>query len=464
MTRFERILNRRLVRRVFNYYGNRGKGRIEELFGKEREKSLSAFLGRIPIKIALDVVMKKIGVDEGLKKDFFSRYHNKQTILNICKTIGEKGLKMPFRTDGPLLVVWNFTNLCNLSCRYCYQSAGKRLSDELTFEEKIDLINQMMDANTTFLAFSGGEPILGERFLEVLNYASRYFHTSIATNGILLADKNYVDKIIDNGAKNVFVSLDGASVDSHDFIRGEGSFERTVKGIKNLVASKHILVGINTVVTRRNHREVPYLLNLAVDLGVNSFCHYNYIPTGRGKGDFDMDLTPEQRENLFDLLYEWHTKRGETRLSIVSTAPNFARVIYQRSSGESAGLSHYTTDKATSIRGILKYVGGCGAGRVYASIQPNGDVGPCVFMPAVVIGSIRKERLTDIWQKSDFCLRLSDRENYHYSCPEFQSICGGCRARALAYGDALGDDPGCIIHKIRESRLALKEEREVVAV
>jgi radical SAM protein with 4Fe4S-binding SPASM domain len=78
------------------------------------------------------------------------------------------------------------------------------------------------------------------------------------------------------------------------------------------------------------------------------------------------------------------------------------------------------------------------------AVQPNGVATPCVFMPNTKMGDIREENLLDIWRKSDIGLKLSDRENYHYTCDEYRYICGGCRARALAYGDILGGDPDCI--------------------
>jgi len=455
MQKLEKIMNKKIVRRMFHYYSTKGKKRIEELFTKEKERSIGAFFSRLPLQIAVNTGMKKIGLTEEMKMEFFSKYFNRQTILNLLYTASKNGLKLPFRFDGPLLIVWNYTNLCNLHCRYCYQSAGNIRNKELTFEEKIDLINQMVDANTSYLAISGGEPIMGERFWDVLSYASKFLHTTIATNGTLLEDKKLADRLAECGAKNVFVSLDGATEESHDFIRGNGNFRRTIRGIENLVNNEHLHVGINTVVTKRNFHEVPAILNLAKELGVNSFSHYNFIPTGRGRDAFEQDLTPEQREELLNLLYDWHVKRHENKLNILSTAPVYARILTDRSGGGSSGMFHYTADNATAITGIIKYAGGCGAGRVYAAVQPDGRVSPCVFMPSVVIGSIRENKLIDIWQNSELCKQLSDRENYHFYCRDYQYICGGCRARAHAYGDILGADPGCMVYK----RTAPKEEQ-----
>jgi len=466
MLDLEKIVNKKIVLKMISHYATNGKKRIYELFGDEKEKSIKAFFGRIPMNLIVNTGMKKLGLTDDMKKQFLSRYYNRQTIMNILKTVGPNGLRQPFRFDAPLVVVWNYTNLCNLRCKYCYQSAGKSLNDELSFEEKIDLINQMVDANVAYLAFSGGEPILEERFWDVLNYASKFLHISIASNGILLENRDIVNRLTDNGAKNVFVSLDGATAESHEFIRGKGNFKRTINGIENLVASKYINVGINTVVTNRNYEEVPKMLKLALKLGVNSFSHYNFIPTGRGKDGYEMDLTQEQREDLLNLLYDWHLRRNETGLNIISTSPQYLRILYERSGNKSVGLFHYTADNAEAIRGVVKYAGGCGAGRVYEAIQPNGDVSPCVFMPTVIVGNVRKDRFIDIWRNSEIGIKLSDRENYHFTCSKYHYICGGCRARALAYGDILGKDPGCILNKMKESekREEIEEEKEHVPV
>ena len=89
----------------------------------------------------------------------------------------------------------------------------------------------------------------------------------------------------------------------------------------------------------------------------------------------------------------------------------------------------------------------CGAGRLYAALEPNGDIYPCVFIP-IKIGNIRQERLKNVWKKSPILKKLRDRESFKGcgSC-KYRNICGGCRARAYGYfGDVQGPDPGCIIN------------------
>jgi len=122
MQKVERILNNKMIRKLFLYYGTKGNKYVDGLFGIKINKTPLSFIQRFPLRFSLNLAMKKIGLTEKMKNDFFSAPHNRQTIKNVLLTVGKNGLKQPFRFDGPAVVVWNYTNVCNLKCRYCYQS------------------------------------------------------------------------------------------------------------------------------------------------------------------------------------------------------------------------------------------------------------------------------------------------------------------------------------------------------
>jgi len=68
-------------------------------------------------------------------------------------------------------------------------------------------------------------------------------------------------------------------------------------------------------------------------------------------------------------------------------------------------------------------------------------------MPKLVLGSLKTQAFGGIWDSGGVLDDLRDRTRLKGSCRgcEFRSLCGGCRARALAYhGDILASDPGCI--------------------
>ena len=109
---------------------------------------------------------------------------------------------------------------------------------------------------------------------------------------------------------------------------------------------------------------------------------------------------------------------------------------------------------------LSRYVGGCGAGRCYCAIEPNGVVTPCVYIRTKPVGDLRTQRFADVWNNSLFAV-LSDRNNLSGHCRvcDYRSYCGGCRARALAYtGDITAPDPGCIENERLWERLTAEEE------
>ena len=131
-------------------------------------------------------------------------------------------------------------------------------------------------------------------------------------------------------------------------------------------------------------------------LGVARVIFFNFIPTGRGKDILRLDLKPEQRE---EVLREIYRLSGESGIQVVSTAPQLARVSWQLSSGEDVLPTHFSIPRSKALRSLAEFIDGCGAGRIYTAIQPDGKVSPCVFLP-IVVGDLREESLKEIWEES----------------------------------------------------------------
>jgi len=341
-------------------------------------------------------------------------------------------------------VVWNFTNRCNLKCRHCYQGAGRPLPDELNLSQRLDIVRQLADQDVFSIAFSGGEPLMDAGLWEVLGAAHRQgLYVSIATNGTLLTE-TVVQRISAAGVNYVEISLDSVHPEVHDRFRGiPGLWKRTVTGIRNAVAAGVFSVGIASTITQLNYQEVEDLISFARDLGADKFYAFNFIPTGRGKGLIGIDLSPRQREQVLEILWQ-HYLEGD--ITCMTTAPQFARVCLVRSHAEMAPTSHYTVAKGKKAATVAEFVGGCGVGRAYCAIQPNGVVSPCVFMP-IPVGDLRTTPFTEIWNHSPELNDLRERTDLKDHCGScaYRSSCGGCRARAYAYfHDFKAPDPGCI--------------------
>jgi radical SAM protein with 4Fe4S-binding SPASM domain len=379
--------------------------------------------------------------------------YTKRAISTIVKSFLHFGIRKPLSIYAPFLVVWDFTHKCNLNCKHCYSNSGQALETELRTKEAIDVVNQLADFGVTALAFSGGEPLSRSDFFEVARHAvDKGLYVSVATNGTLLTIKN-VKKIKKAGINYVEISIDGASAKTHDSFRGVP--KSAIKGLKNCV-EEELCACVATTATKNNLKEIPAIVDLAEKIGAERFTYFNFIPTGRGKELYDQDVSPEEREELMSYLLG-RISNG-SKITILTTAPQLARLAIQRQ-GEgnemAMSMAHMQTIKVSKKAvSLADFIGGCGAGRLYCSLSPYGDVHPCVFLQ-INVGNLRNRKFKDIWLNSQFFNSLRDRAKLKGSCGacDFRDICGGCRARAKAYSnDVLSSDPGCVLSHKRVTR------------
>ncbi len=393
----------------------------------------------------------------------------------MMKGIRKYGIRIPFTPAGPFQIVWNFTFLCNLKCKHCYEDAGVR-QPELTTDqayEAVDVLSRIAGVGLPSVSFSGGEPLMREDFFEVASYAKKRIpYVSIATNGTLLTKDN-VKRLKDIGVDYAEISLDGASKEVHEsFRRVPGCFAKAMKGIENCV-DEGLDACIAAVAHRENLSEIPKIIELAEKLGTR-FMHFNYIPVGRAKEHIELDLSPRERLSLLEMigkktvdLYmkakQEEEETGRTNIKtdrFFSTCPQYASVVKRLSGeiGEDFAVSaHYAAKKG--VENVANFLGGCGAARLYIALEPNGYLKPCVFFPTnkeTVFGNILEDDFEELWDNNELLWELRSRESLESyriggeavgcgNCKD-KYICGGCRARSYSYfnGRLTAADIGCI--------------------
>ena len=438
---------------------------------------------RLIAKPVYEVGSRLLKVDKGfMKKQFLQDQYGEAWFRGfglMMRGVRKYGIRIPFVPAGSFEIVWNFTYKCNLRCKHCYENAGNSRLPELSTDEAeqvIDVLSRLAGVGLPALSFSGGEPLARKDFFELAAYAKKHIpYISIASNGTLIT-KDAAKKIRDAGVDYVEISIDGATPQAHDDFRGiPGAFERAIEGVKNCV-EEGLDTCIATVLHRDNIAELDKLISLAKEMNVR-FMHFNYIPTGRAKAHVELDLTPDQRLqvletigkeiiNLYLQAKEEEIKYGKSNVKVdrfFSTCPQYASVTKElsRKAGEKFLVeAHYASKKG--VENVANFLGGCGAGRLYCAIEPNGDIKPCVFFPTsneTVLGNILKDNFEVIWDNHPLLwdLRVRERlEDYEINgkvvgcgnCPD-KYICGGCRARAYSYfnGNVKAPDIGCIHNK-----------------
>ncbi|HOK58372.1 MAG TPA: radical SAM protein [Methanothrix sp.] len=317
-----------------------------------------------------------------------------------------------------LLVAWESTGACNLSCSYCRAAAEPEPSaDELSTDEVKRLIGEIAPLGA-MLIISGGEPLLRQDLFEVARYAADSgVRVSLASNGTLITPE-IVERILISGISRVSISLDGASAGTNDITRGRGSFDLALRGMRAL--SGRVEFQINMTVTPGNIDELDPLLDLAEREGAAAVHIFFMVPTGRGR---DVEsISPEMQRSLLERIAS-----EERSIEIRPTcAPQYGRVLMEM------GKPHART------------AGGCIAGIRFVFISRTGEIFPCGYFP-VSAGSIRERSFSEIWSSSSLLNDLRERKlKGRCGGCGYVRTCGGCRARAYALtGDYLGEDPTC---------------------
>ena len=154
------------------------------------------------------------------------------------------------------------------------------------------------------------------------------------------------------------------------------------------------------------------------------------------------DLSPREREEVLEFLYQCLM---EKRIFVFSAIPQFGRKCLEKNPEGMVITGHYSVSESKLARVAAEYAGGCGAGRAYCALQPDGVITPPCILP-IASGNIIEQSFSQIWKESVELKDLGDRTLYGGHCGkcDYRSVCGGCRARTYAYfKDYLAPDPGC---------------------
>jgi mycofactocin radical SAM maturase len=340
--------------------------------------------------------------------------------------------------DAPICLTWELTYACNLACAHCLSSSGRRDPRELTTAQCEAVIDELQRMQVFYVNVGGGEPTTRPDFWHLLQYAvDHQVGVKFSTNGVritpqrarFLAGTDYVD---------VQVSLDGATAEVNDHVRGPGSFDMAVRALENLSEAGFRDAKISVVCTRHNVGQLDDFQALANRFGA-TLRLTRLRPSGRGADVWDeLHLLPGQQRELYD----WLVARGEG----VLTGDSFFHL---------AGFGD-----------ALPGLNLCGAGRVVCLIDPVGDVYACPF--AIAEEFLAGNLITDggfqrVWRNSPLFaeLRSPQTGGACASCGHYDSCRGGCMAAKFFTGLPLdGPDPECVLG---HSEQALASPRSIPA-
>jgi mycofactocin biosynthetic radical S-adenosylmethionine protein MftC len=325
--------------------------------------------------------------------------------------------------EAPICLTWELTYACNLACVHCLSSSGRRDPRELTTEECKRVIDELERMQVFYVNIGGGEPTVRRDFWELVDYAvSHHIGVKFSTNGSRITPER-ADRLARSDYVDVQVSLDGATAEVNDSVRGAGSYATAITAMERLADAGFKGFKLSVVVTRENVSQLDAFKALA-DRYEAQLRITRLRPSGRGADVWDRlhPTAAQQRE-----LYEWLLARGEDIL----TGDSFFH------------LSAY----GAPLPGLNL----CGAGRVVCLIDPVGDVYACPFVihDSFRAGNVREPGgFARVWQDSELFTELREPQSAGAcaSCGLFDKCRGGCMAAKFFTGLPLaGPDPECVL-------------------
>jgi MoaA/NifB/PqqE/SkfB family radical SAM enzyme len=159
--------------------------------------------------------------------------------------------------NKPVTAVWEITMGCNMRCKHCGSSCHEPLPGELTTDEALNLCDAIGELGMQWITLSGGEPTTRKDWdLIAGRLAQNGVVPNLITNGWLF-DEEILNKAIHAGVETIAFSIDGLQK-THDFIRREGSYQRTMRAIE-LCRGKNINAAVITTISKMNLSELMEL-------------------------------------------------------------------------------------------------------------------------------------------------------------------------------------------------------------
>jgi len=354
-------------------------------------------------------------------------------------------------SEAPIFVCWETTKACHLTCRHCRAKAIRsRQRGELTTDQALKLIDRLLEFGQPYpaLLLTGGDPLERSDFFELIEYAkSKGIYVAVAASVTPKLNETSLLHMKNLDVDIMSVSLDGASPESHDHLRGIGGTWKTTIDVLRMSREVGLRTQINTTIMRSNVKELADIFHIMRYNGAVAWELFFLIRTGRG-ASLEM-LSAVECEEVMNFLYDTAHYGIPVR---TAEGPSFRRVRMQRESGlEPSGemycklASQLRELEGEPISAPILKLAHTSDGRGILFVSHRGEVYPSGFLP-LECGRVPRDNLLKIYRSHALFRALRDPANLKGRCGscEYKLACGGSRSRAFAeLNDSFEEDPIC---------------------
>lgn len=246
----------------------------------------------------------------------------------------------------PLSLTYELTWLCNLACAYCDRHTP--MAAELSLEQSLQALSELRELGLAHVNLDGGDPLTRPHCGALVDWlVERGLSVTMHTNGVLVPQRLETVRKLDK----VKISVDGPR-DTHDEIRGAGSFEKAAAGARAAL-SAGVRVEFTCTVGRHNVDVLEPLVAFGESLRV-----------------------PVVFQPALNSLF-LATARDGTRWQLEAARARAAFAFLERLKGQGRGVGNGWS----SLRHFRSFPDEkrppCAAGWVMATMDPEGALFPC---------------------------------------------------------------------------------------
>ena len=317
---------------------------------------------------------------------------------------------------APIRIELELTEVCNLKCRFCYNSGAPI---RVSTCDALNILDRLSQQGVMEIILTGGEPLMHPGFDVIATHTGKTFtHALLQTNGTLLT-REKLTLLVNSGFVGLNVSLHGNEETHEDLAGVTGSYRDAMSAI-DLVLESPLALWVNTVLTNRNWKGVGKQLLAMKRQGVRHFTFTRFTPTGSGK-DAELAMNLGDLADLVRTLDDFRCDNPECSVLVANAIPRCSLPLE---------YAHYSEP--------CSY----GVDRFYVDVK--GELMIC-GMARIPLGNVLTQTLEEIKRDSPSFKSMSLNEALPTTCKQCKEVMrcrGGCRAAALATSGTLnGIDP-----------------------
>ncbi len=373
----------------------------------------------------------------------------KQTFLRKEGFIKDKVLNYKLIDSGfvgdtlsaPGRVHFYYTSKCNLNCKHCFTKDNMN-EHEMSFKEKIEMLNQMQALGINEILIGGGEPFICSDFLDFVEEClNRDIITKIFSNGLLLGEKKTIDRMAKwDKLRYLSISVDGSDEVEYERIRGRKGLDQIRDNLIKIKESCVFEVTASVTVNSFNYTKAEPILTLIDEMGFDRLKVRPVKPGGNVYKNPKIFLDANQYAYFIKCAQKFWNQYFNNKFSL------------DFSWGDSRLYYNTDTNSIDVVDTVYPYEGyGCFAGKVNIVFDSGGNAITCGFLPSELArdrkDNLKEKTIKEIWEngKKFVSLRNLDGNSICINC-KYYSVCrGGCIARNLFYGKTVEErDPWCL--------------------